>query len=125
MAFSESFMRELRQELDRLEGERRDLDTRINTLRRLLSTAEQPSLLPTVTPAQPRAAPETFKECVIAVLREHSGLRTPDITKTLRERGWVPGGGTDLGHRVYNELWRMRNRNQVRNTHDGGWELVA
>jgi hypothetical protein len=128
MAFSESFMREARQELSRLERDRKELDIRIGTLKQLLT----PSLFDAATTAEANpngsgrtthAPKSSFKATVLGVIREHPGIVTPGITKTLKERGVVVGGNTEMGHRVYNEIYRMKNNGEIAE-HQGGWVAV-
>ena len=121
--FSDSFLRELKQELQRLELQRVELDDRIGRLRAVLSgAASQLSLL---DDHRTKGADDgTFKSLVLGIIRQHPGIHTPQITRMIRDRGLGPGGTTDLGHRVYNEIWRMRRKGEVDKVNDGGYIAV-
>lgn len=135
MPFSPAARRELKEELARIEGERVRLGIRANAIRQILEGEEQEqrSLLMLDEPPAPEPLPlvavpprpGTFKASVAAVIRERPGIRVPQITGVLRNRGWLPSGTTDLGHRVYNEVWRMLQRNEVRKDETGGLELAS
>jgi hypothetical protein len=121
MAFSESFVREAMQELERLERERQDIDSRIGALRQLIGSSQK---RPTLFEGRlAEGTGKTFKAIVLGIIRENPGITTPLVTKVIKERGLEPGGATDVGHRVYNEIYRMRARNEVLE-HEGGWKAA-
>jgi hypothetical protein len=119
----------LADELDLIESQRESLALRAQAIRQLLGGDLQPSLLgdqitnggespPAVAPQPP-----LFKTAVSTVIRERPGIKVPEVTRELRHRKWLPNGRTDLGHRVYNEIWRMLSRGEVRKTANGGYEV--
>lgn len=122
MALSENAVRELRAELRSIEEEIRALEASADALRQVLGEGQQVSLL---GEAMLPARPSSFKAMVVTVIRENPGIRVPAIKAILKERGWMPDGNTDLGHRVYNEVWRMANKTmEVRKTDAGGYVCV-
>ena len=66
----------------------------------------------------------TFKSVVRGIIVENPGIKTPQITKVVKERRLEPPGNTDLGHRVYNECWRMIKRKEIKRSPDGGYVAI-
>jgi hypothetical protein len=122
VALSENAIRELRAELKALEAGIGVMQTRADAIRQVLGEGRQPSLLgETMLPPTPKS----FKSMVLTVIRENPGIRVSAIRTILSERGWMPAGNTDLGHRVYNEVWRMANKTgEVRKADSGGYVCI-
>jgi hypothetical protein len=134
MTFSDSFMREARQELVRLEAERTTLDKRIGALRELVgdTAPERKASAASLATAQPQGqnvadppiAPMSFKQAVVNVIRMQPGVGVARITQALKDKGVQVGGATALSQRVYNEVYRMKKTGVIAE-HQGGWVVMS
>lgn len=135
MPLSQSIVLELRKELARLEGARREIDGNIAAIRQLIGSGVQTDLLGETGTKQdhgpPRTLPQaaleadTFRDIVFSTIEHNPGIKTPEITRLLNAHSLKPQGNTDLGHRVYNECWRMLQQKRIRKTDNGGWAIAA
>ena len=121
MGLSENAVRELRGELKAVEEGIAALQQRADAIRQVLGERRQGDLLDAGLPARP----SSFKAMVLTAIRENPGIRVPAVKAILKERDWIPAGNTDLGHRVYNEIWRMANvTGELRKTDAGGYVCI-
>jgi len=141
MPFSAAVVSELQGEVKRLERDRAVIDARLDALRKILgeeqmsdggtwgsvfSVGVSPSGRASQS-ASPIPGPDarSFRDEVLAVIRQHPGVKAAFVARALREHGVAPGGNTPLSHRVYNEVWRMTNNGVLRKNDDGGFTVVA
>ena len=127
MALSQSTTRELTRELVSLEKDRKKLDDKIAAIKHLLGEAAaiQPHLVETRAATRAQTQPDaSLGTTVLQVIRDRPGIKIPDVTKALVHIGFAIGGATPIGHRVYNEVWRLTKRGEVKKTSDGGYVPV-
>ena len=117
MALSQTVIRELRQELDRLQQTRQRLDERISGIQVVLSAdssrlggGKPPETRGASTrrPQESRGHQGSLREAILGILRSTPALDVGGVTQRLRDTGFQVGGTTSLRDRAGNELRRLR-----------------
>lgn len=120
MPFSDLFKQQLQKEITRIENDQKDSERRLQILKQLLLTQDEDCSISQV--------PTSLRQKVLEIVRQNPGINTSSITAALRDAHVKIGGKSKLGHRVYNELWRMRLAGEVEvvpNTvHGVGWRSL-
>jgi hypothetical protein len=124
MPFSKSTLDELRTELTGLHQLKAKIDARVAAIESVLTPFDFQGALPFASPngkhGTSSALPQTpkaedrnpyantgLRAAILDVLRTHGAQRAPDVAEILVRQGFKDDSSTPLPTRVYNDLWRL------------------
>lgn len=64
-----------------------------------------------------------LRKAILEMLKARGPMRSPDVAAALEEKGFENDSQTPLATRVYNDLWRMSQKNVVKNAY-GEFSIV-
>lgn len=140
MPLSESALREIRSELSALHELQVKVNERVKALEAILVPFDftqaalpfrvshppaqhgEPSTNGSKEAARNPYASTGLRAAILEVLQHHGPMRAPEIAAALERKGFANDSSTPLTTRVYNDAWRMTQRDIVENK-DGAFSL--